>query len=115
MKEEMSVEDINFGIEDIGSDILTRFSDDMYNAESIIRELVKNGSDSYYQLEAYCNDKRIPLPENYDPEDRKIIIDIEKEMFLKFREIYKHLFYFPSLGWENVLHILWKQRCCESR
>lgn len=70
-----SYEDIHFGISDVGSEILTRFSDDMYKAESIIRELVKNASDSYYQLEDCCLESSLSLPADY--REKKITIGIE--------------------------------------
>ncbi len=46
-------EDFNFTAEMIGSEVLERFSKDIYNPKSIVRELVSNAHDSYVQLEEY--------------------------------------------------------------
>jgi Histidine kinase-, DNA gyrase B-, and HSP90-like ATPase len=40
-----------FTAELIGSEILARFSEDIYTPKAIVRELVKNAYDSYYELE----------------------------------------------------------------
>src|SRR5262245_58241945 len=40
----------------IGSEVLERFSKDIYNPKAIVRELVSNANDSYIQLEEYLTD-----------------------------------------------------------
>ena len=46
-------EPFEFTADRMGSEILERFSKDIYNPKAIIRELVSNAYDSYYQLEEY--------------------------------------------------------------
>ena len=46
-------EKFSFTADQIGSEILTRFSEDIYRPKAIIRELVKNAFDSYFQLESH--------------------------------------------------------------
>ena len=48
-------EELPFTEEHIGSEILERFSSDIYNPTAIIRELVKNAYDSYFQLEEHLD------------------------------------------------------------
>lgn len=54
-------ENFQFTAEQIGSEILERFSQDIYNPKAIIRELVKNGYDSYFQLESHLEKIRQDL------------------------------------------------------
>jgi hypothetical protein len=75
-------EPINFGLQDIGSQILERFSDDLYSSESIIRELVKNASDSYYQMESYCDENELTYPDDYDSKNKKVSINITEDSLL---------------------------------
>jgi len=77
-------EPINFGIEDVGSKILERFSDDMYSSESTLRELVKNASDSYYQLEAFCDGKAIGYPKDYVSDKKEVSLVIaNNQLFIQ--------------------------------
>jgi hypothetical protein len=46
-------ENFLFTADHIGSEILERFSKDIYKPKAIVRELVKNGYDSYFQLEKH--------------------------------------------------------------
>src|SRR5262245_51676922 len=46
-------EDFQFTADQIGSEILARFSEDIYGPKAIIREIVKNAYDSYFQLESH--------------------------------------------------------------
>jgi hypothetical protein len=46
-------ENFRFTADHIGSEILERFSKDIYTPKAIVRELVKNGYDSYFQLEKH--------------------------------------------------------------
>lgn len=75
-------EPINFSLQDIGSQILERFSDDMYSSESIIRELVKNASDSYYQMESYCDENGLSYPDDYESKNKKVSINISDDSLL---------------------------------
>ena len=81
-EEEGKVVALEFSIKDIGSATLTRFSDDMYDTQSIVRELVKNATDSYYELEEYCSSKSIPLPADYDRDRKEINIGTHKDTFV---------------------------------
>ena len=46
-------ENFRFTADHIGSEILERFSKDIYTPKAIVRELVKNAYDSYFQLEKH--------------------------------------------------------------
>ncbi len=46
-------ENFRFTADHIGSEILERFSKDIYRPKAIVRELVKNAYDSYFQLEKH--------------------------------------------------------------
>jgi hypothetical protein len=46
-------ESFRFTADHIGSEILERFSKDIYKPKAIVRELVKNAYDSYFQLEKH--------------------------------------------------------------
>ena len=49
-------EEFPFTAEQIGSEVLERFSGDIYGPKEIIRELVKNAYDSYFELEKHLED-----------------------------------------------------------
>src|SRR5687768_15475647 len=54
-------EQFPFTAEQIGSELLERFSADIYSPKAIVRELVKNAYDSYYQLDKEFADKDIDV------------------------------------------------------
>src|SRR5438132_1236839 len=54
--EEKRDETFQFTAEMIGSEILERFSKDIYSPKAIVRELVSNAHDSYAQLEEYLTE-----------------------------------------------------------
>ncbi len=66
-------EQFEFTADQIGSEILERFSQDIYQPRAIIRELVKNASDSYAQLEKFIADHG----SEYDD------IEIDRSVFIK--------------------------------
>ena len=71
-------EPFTFTAEMIGSEILERFSTDIYNPKAIVRELVSNAHDSYAQLEEYLTevgDELEVVPEvRVDVADNSIVI-----------------------------------------
>jgi len=54
-------EEFRFTADQIGSEILERFSGDIYGPKEIIREIVKNGYDSYFELEKYIDENQMDL------------------------------------------------------
>jgi hypothetical protein len=77
-KEGKRHEPFKFTAEMIGSEILERFSKDIYNPKAIVRELVSNAHDSYAQLEQYLTEigeELDTIPEvRVDVADNSIII-----------------------------------------
>jgi HSP90 family molecular chaperone len=69
----MRKEDFQFSAEHIGSEVLERFSRDIYHPKAVIRELVKNGYDSYFELEQFLDENDIDTSE-HNPYRR--IVDI---------------------------------------
>lgn len=74
-------EPFNFTADMIGSEILERFSKDIYNPKSIIRELVSNAYDSYAQLEEHLaeigEDLEISREVRVDVADKAVIVTDE--------------------------------------
>lgn len=63
-------EKFEFTADQIGSEVLARFSEDIYSPKAIVRELAKNAYDSYAQLaHAFPNS-------GYDNLDREVKIDV---------------------------------------
>lgn len=60
-------EELPFTADNIGSEILERFSSDIYDPTAIIRELVKNAYDSYFQLERHLDLDDVDADLDTDP------------------------------------------------
>jgi HSP90 family molecular chaperone len=69
----MKNEEFRFTAEHIGSEVLERFSRDIYHPKAIIRELVKNGNDSYWELDQFIDESYVG-DIDYNPYQR--IVDI---------------------------------------
>ena len=61
-----------FTAEQIGSEVLERFSGDIYGPKEIIRELVKNAYDSYFELEKHLEEKK----QDIEPFERAVRISV---------------------------------------
>ena len=65
-------EEFPFTAEQIGSEVLERFSGDIYGPKEIIRELVKNAYDSDFELEKHLEEKK----QDIKPFERAVRISV---------------------------------------
>jgi hypothetical protein len=68
-------EEFPFTAEQIGSEVLERFSGDIYGPKEIIRELVKNAYDSYFELEKHLEERKLDI----EPFERAVRISVVDE------------------------------------
>lgn len=69
----MKDEKFEFTADMIGSEILERFSTDIYTQKSILRELVKNASDSFFELLAHIENYGIRM----DGDTLEHVVDVD--------------------------------------
>src|SRR2546428_4237670 len=77
----MREEDFQFTAEHIGSEVLERFSRDIYHSKAIIRELVKNGYDSYLELDQFFDDSDIDVSD-YHLHSRIVDINVTDQSLI---------------------------------
>ena len=72
-------ENFPFTAELIGSEILARFSEDIYTPKAIIRELVKNAYDSYFELEHHLES----ISHDLDVGEREVrVVVVDKDVII---------------------------------
>ena len=77
----MREEDFQFTAEHIGSEVLEGFSRDIYHSKAIIRELVKNGYDSYLELDQFFDDSDIDVSD-YNLHSRIVDINVTDQSLI---------------------------------